>query len=465
MGKMTEFLKKSMKKSKGSTFVIIVEAKEGKVQQARRKIRGVGASVLSVSGDFIRVRVPNKNVARKIAQIPSVENVSKETYVKPMASPLDKIYEAIGIKQDPLLSEMSQKDREDLGIHTKPAAVLPKATTSFLQPKLPLAPHFIRGGKEWVIVTTTRKIINAPEDNKLSGDTKTCVIDSGLGTPAAGQHPAFRGRYDQLSLTAGPPSDNMGHGTHVSTCAWGSETPSPYGSFKPVAEAKKESFLHIKVFSAVGGASNFQIMKAMDIAAKRGMDIVNMSLGGPVQDNVLADPLSKKAKKMKEKYGTNYIVAAGNDGPDDWTISTPGISPWVLTVGSIGVRSLEVSEFSSRGPQGKYYKDHRSEYRSHLNRFGQALVKPDVVAPGGTRDRQIVSGVSGWYDGFYDLSADLFEMMTGTSQATPHVTGLVSLLLDRGKIEGIEDVKSVMRRKGHRKNRDSGYGILSWEKF
>jgi len=72
--------------------------------------------------------------------------------------------------------------------------------------------------------------------------------------------------------------------------------------------------------------------------------------------------------------------------------------------------------------------------------------------------------VSLWYDAFYDLVPDGFDLMIGTSMATPHCSGLVALAIDRGLVGNIDDVKARMKRFGE-KSPDKGYGLLTWSKL
>ena len=189
-------------------------------------------------------------------------------------------------------------------------------------------------------------------------------------------------------------------------------------------------------------------------------------MGGPQQGPVDHDPLVK-ATKILHDAGILVVVAAGNSGPDKWTIGSPGCSPWVLTVGSVSILDdLEVVWFSSRGPQGDWYKDHPSDWDEDYAKYGELLVKPDVVAPGGGRvsettkpDEVLYQGCTGWFDGYYDLAIDGFEGMHGTSQATPHAAGLMVLLAEALPSITMEQVKQVLSRLGE-KDEVRGWGLI-----
>ncbi|MEM4701780.1 MAG: S8 family serine peptidase, partial [Candidatus Bathyarchaeia archaeon] len=206
-----------------------------------------------------------------------------------------------------------------------------------------------------------------------------------------------------------------------------------------------------------------QIMKAMEMCAVKGCKVVNMSLGGPLEGSVEEDPECVLAEKLYRQYGTNFIVAAGNDG-EEWSINSPGASPYVLCVAAIDWKTMDTSSYSSRGPQARWYMENKDAYDRDYAKYGENFLKPDVAGIGGDRESQIVAAVSLWYDAFYDLVPDGFDLMIGTSMATPHCSGLVALAMDRGLVGNVDDVKARMARFGE-KTVDKGYGLLIWSKL
>ncbi|MEM3753826.1 MAG: S8 family serine peptidase [Candidatus Micrarchaeaceae archaeon] len=255
--------------------------------------------------------------------------------------------------------------------------------------------------------------------------------------------------------------NTMGHGSWTHSCAFGQPCPSRYGTFIPVALAP--SSYHVKVFTAFGPCSSFQIMKAMEMCAVKGCRVVNMSLGGPLEGSVEEDPECVLAEKLYRQYGTNFVVAAGNDG-EEWSINSPGASPYVLCVAAVDWKTMDTSSYSSRGPQARWYMENKDAYDRDYAKYGENFLKPDVAGIGGDRESQIVAAVSLWYDAFYDLVPDGFDLMIGTSMATPHCSGLVALAMDRGLVGNVDDVKARMARFGE-KTVDKGYGLLIWSKL
>jgi len=244
------------------------------------------------------------------------------------------------------------------------------------------------------------------------------------------------------------------------SCAFGREGQTRFGYFKPVAEGYT---YHVKVFTALGPCSSFQVMKAMEMCAEEGCRVVNMSLGSPLEGSVNEDPECVLAEKLYKQYGTNFVVAAGNDG-EEWSINSPAASPYVLCVSAIDWKTMDTSSYSSRGPQGRWYRDNKDAFDRDYQKYGEAFLKPDVAGIGGDMDSQIVAACCPWYDGFYDFTPDLVDMMIGTSMSTPHCSGLVALAIDRGLVKNINDVKVRMARYG-RKSIDKGYGLLLWSKL
>lgn len=122
------------------------------------------------------------------------------------------------------------------------------------------------------------------------------------------------------------------------------------------------------------------------------------------------------------------------------TVTVPGTASKVITVGSFNSRTDVVSTFSGEG-----YID-------------GGIIKPDLLAPG----EEIVSYLPGGSTG----------ALTGTSMATPHVTGVCSLLMQWGIVEGndlflySQKVKSVLIEYARRNpqysypNNSRGYGFL-----
>jgi len=197
-----------------------------------------------------------------------------------------------------------------------------------------------------------------------------------------------------------------------------------------------------------------------------------MSLGGEPQGGVDDDPFCQVINALY-KVGVYVVVASGDSGPDLWTIASPGFCPNALTVGAYVITDNDISWFSSNGPSANWYKEHPQEWEEDYAKYGDLIVKPDVVAPGGGRKDEnlrpweyIYSGCTGYFCGTYSGSLMLgypYEGLMGTSQATPLVAGAVALAFDRGLISSIDDVKNRMKAAwGKEKSPRWGWGLLRW---
>jgi len=189
--------------------------------------------------------------------------------------------------------------------------------------------------------------------------------------------------------------------------------------------APSAQLIDVRVLNSKGKGTTDNIIKGMSwaAAASQGVDIISMSLGGP---GTPYDVLSREADSLS-KEGIIVVVAAGNEGPRNKTIGSPGVAEYVITVGAVD-QANKLTNYSSRGPVA--------------DSKGRNLLKPDIVAPGGGVTRH---GNCTYGDGIIAVkSAEThsgacthrderrvrYEAMAGTSMATPHVAGICALLLD-----------------------------------
>lgn len=226
------------------------------------------------------------------------------------------------------------------------------------------------------------------------------------------------------------PYDDEGHGTHVAGIIAGNGRES---GGKYVGVAPGADLVGIKVLDKEGSGPTSRVIAGVQWAVenkeKYKIKILNLSLGGPAEEGYRTDPMSK-AVEAAWRNGLTVCVAAGNTGPDRETITSPGIAPSIITVGSVDDKNTPprrddaMSDFSSRGPT--------------VDR----LPKPDIVAPGGN----IISLKPG--GGYVSLS--------GTSMATPMISGSVALLLAKDPNLTPDRLKRILLSTAE----DRGYGPL-----
>jgi len=254
------------------------------------------------------------------------------------------------------------------------------------------------------------------------------VLDSGITA-----HPDLGARIvasvdftDAGPVGLVPPADPGGHGSHVAGIIAGDGTASG-GAYVGVAPAA--NLIDVRVITATGSTTISTLIAGMQWVLGHRSDynirVVNLSAGAPVTTTYRNDPLAT-AVEVLVFAGLTVVVSAGNEGPKESTITTPGSDPYVITVGGVddnGTATITddfLALWSSRGPTPI-----------------DGLAKPDLVAPG----RRIVSlrSPGSTLDQLFpdravaglDPLAPAYERMSGTSMAAPVVTGVVALMLER----------------------------------
>jgi len=260
-------------------------------------------------------------------------------------------------------------------------------------------------------------------DGTLDGSgVGICVIDTGIDP----NHEFLAGRVVGWKdwVNARPdPYDDHGHGTHVSGIAAGRPTSAanaPYGGV-----ATGAVLVGAKVLAANGFGADADVVSAIEwCAARPDVHVISMSLGSPGSDGSDA---GSQAADAAIAAGKVVVAAAGNDGDAPGTISSPGVATDVITVGAASDPSglsgptdtdagIYLAGFSGRGPTTN----------------SEAPTKPDVVAPG----LSVVSAKAG--------TTGSYVTMSGTSMATPFVSGVVALGLEATPSATPAEVKQAL---------------------
>jgi subtilisin family serine protease len=218
---------------------------------------------------------------------------------------------------------------------------------------------------------------------------------------------------------------NSYHGTHVAGIAAGDhDTATTAGGGSPISGVAPEAYLgNYKVLTVptpdfgLDGNSP-EIAKAIDQAVADGMNVINLSIGEPEVEP--RRDIVVKALDNAAAAGVVPVVAAGNDYGIGGlgTILSPANAPAAITVaastmGGDGTQPDHVADFSAAGPTPVSLQ-----------------LKPDVTAPG--------------VDVLSSVPPHGFEVLDGTSMATPHVAGGAALLLQRHPTWTVEQVKSAL---------------------
>gem|GEM_PF-5539407 len=243
------------------------------------------------------------------------------------------------------------------------------------------------------------------------------------------------GNPDSLTINLG--FDGGSHGTHVAGIATGMNA-DQNGDVVDRGVAPGANVIALKVLgSNVGGAMS-HIINAMIYAAQNGADIVNMSLGstGDINDGSNLEALY--ADMLSETYGTVFAISAGNNGTGINSIGSPGDSTWAISSGAY-IDTETWSEYGANNPD-----TYGLWYFSSIGPREDGAIKPTILSPGSA-----VSSVPAWEEiadpknpGLPD-DTDLdrpdfpYHLYQGTSMSSPHTAGILALLLEKARKDGI----------------------------
>lgn len=188
-------------------------------------------------------------------------------------------------------------------------------------------------------------------DGQATCNTKLIGVYDMTCTPAAGSVP-FRCDATNTQTEDLEPNDGLdvtGHGTHVGSIAVGNPLGvSLSGSFRPMSGvAPRANIISYKGCEDESKCRGSWTLAALNQAAADGVDVVNYSIGGspfsPWQS------ASAEAMRGLRNAGVVVVVAAGNDGPGEGTVSSPGNAPWVLTAAASSHTRLSGSNVAFSG--------------------------------------------------------------------------------------------------------------------
>ncbi|OSZ58491.1 serine protease [Streptomyces pharetrae CZA14] len=190
-----------------------------------------------------------------------------------------------------------------------------------------------------------------------------------------------------------------------------------------------------------GGCTNVALTEGMiDLVVNRGVDIVNMSIGGLPALNDGNNARSELYTRLIDTYGVQLVISAGNSGPGANTIGDPALSDkvisvgatisqetWAANYGSRVEKDYAMMPFSSRGPRED------GGFTPTLSAPGAAINTTQTWSPGGPVA-----------EAGYSLPPG-YSMLQGTSMASPQATGAAALLLSAAERKGIELTPATLR--------------------
>ena len=257
-----------------------------------------------------------------------------------------------------------------------------------------------------------------------------CILDTGIY-----EHIDFTGRiwafYDFLAFKRRPYDDN-GHGTHVAGLVAGDGTAS-MGKYRGAAPGC--GIISLKVLDRNGTGSQDDVLRALrwirEYRQQYRIRVVNISVGTTCNSKRNHARLLESVEQLWDE-GVVVVTAAGNQGPRPGSITAPGSSKKVITVGSSDLLEGR-SAISGRGPTA------------------ECVCKPDIVAPG----NKIMSCVPG--------KPYSYGVKSGTSMSTPLVTGAIACALEKNPALTNTDIKTMLMNSAE----DMGLpqNLQGWGKF
>jgi serine protease AprX len=262
-----------------------------------------------------------------------------------------------------------------------------------------------------------------------------------------------------ITYTEGVPNTDIssGHGTHCAGIVGGSGAKSN-GLYRGVAPGAQlvgyGSGAVLLVLDAVGGL-DYAATNQFSYGAP--IRVVSNSWGssGPFDP---ADPVNVASYELY-KRGIVTVFAAGNDGPGEDTHNPYAQAPWTISVGA-SEKDAVLTSFSSRGKRGEsgtftMYDGKTWTYRN----------LPTIVAPGvDIVSTRTLTGVLPPLEAQNDAATidpaylPFYTHMSGTSMATPHVAGIVALMLEANPNLTPLDVQNILKRTATNMT-----GRLDWE--
>jgi hypothetical protein len=229
----------------------------------------------------------------------------------------------------------------------------------------------------------------------IAQKVKVGIIDTGIGPHSdlvvLGGKNLVRGE-DESDY-----GDAEGHGTHVAGIL------AAMGSLKGVAVGAE--LMSYRVFAKGKGASNFDIIKAIDQAIRDGCDLINMSLGEAQDDEAISS-------YIRDAYNAGILcfAASGNDsrGP----VSFPAAYSLAIAVSAMGRKGTFPDQSIQSGAIQEPYGTDKANFIADFSNQG---TETDLTAPG--------VGIISTYPG------DRYAVMDGTSMSCPAAAGMAARIL------------------------------------
>ena len=298
---------------------------------------------------------------------------------------------------------------------------------------------------KWVKQTVHYWCKDTADSRYLGTGICAAILDTGIAL-----HPDLKDRVAGFRDFTGSSikcRDDSGHGTHVAGILAGNGISSG-GTYAGMAP--RTDLLIGKVLDREGNGNVDNVISGiqwvMESAVSCGIRIVNISVG--TQPDLAQSQKDRLQKAVEELWdmGLIVVVSAGNYGPRSGTVVVPGNSRKVITVGvpdspsSFSRSRRERINYSGRGPTN------------------ECVIKPDIFAPG--------TGILSCNSRFSFPGEPPYIMKSGTSMATPVVSGALACLLSKYPDMTNVEVKLKLRESCMKiPGTESGWGLLNMEQL
>ncbi|WP_309124913.1 S8 family serine peptidase [Kocuria sp.] len=252
------------------------------------------------------------------------------------------------------------------------------------------------------------KAVQATTSPVSGAGVRVAVLDTGFDLG----HPDFAGRNvtTQSFIPGESAQDGHGHGTHCIGTACGPLAP---GEGRRYGVAHGAEVFAGKVLSNEGSGTDAQVLAGIEWALQNGCAVISMSLGADVTE---VSPTYTAVGLRALEQGALIVAAAGNNADrvngNFGFVGAPANSPYIMAVGALN-QQLDVTFFSAR---------------SLPVRGGHV----DVAAPG-------LQVYSSW------PMPQRYDVISGTSMATPHVAGVAALWAEATGLRGRELWSSLVQ--------------------
>jgi serine protease len=351
---------------------------------------GTGARVLQLSRK-VSVAEAAKVAADLMARDASVEYAEPDRMMKPMFTPNDPMYtqqwdyfDTVGGMRLPAAWDKST------GVGIRVAVI----DTGY-RPHVDLQGQIL-AGYDFIADTTISNDGNGRDSDASDPGDWTAAGQCGTGEPATNS--SWHGTH-----VAGTIAALTNNGIGVAGVAYGAKV-------VPVRVLGQCGGYTSDIANGIIWASGGTVSGVTNIAARA--QVINMSLGG----GGACDTTTQSAINSARSRGTVVVVAAGNEAQDA-SNSNPANCSGVIAVAATN----------------------KSGGRASYSNYG-AIV--DVAAPGGDTGGAILSTLNA---GTKAPGADSYASYMGTSMATPHVAGVVALMLAKNPALTPDDVEARLK--------------------